>query len=210
MLRNVQALETFAPEMGDPNMLVASNPRLRDWLVSLNMPGLAGATIGELRASQVWDRLVTSFAGDVRVPGSGSTSDKEGEWMMSQFGGPEQTAEDRMTQLAIIRKLAENRIADHTDAADMFQSQNGKLSGLDKKIAERAKLFDRPPAWKAEGTDNLKTQARYAMRHPRGEPYAAYTATGELRYYRNEMVKDATGRTRLEPRPLLGGSMVAE
>lgn len=205
MLRNVQALEAFAPEMGDPNALVASNPRLRDWLITLNLPGLAGGTIGELRASQVWDRLVTSFAGDVRVPGSGSTSDKEGEWMMSQFGGPEQTAEDRMTQLAIIRKLAENRIADHTDAAEMFQSQNGKLSGLDKKIAERSKLFDRPPAWKPTEGDNTKTQGRYMMRHPRGEPYAAYTANGELRYYRNEVVNG-----RLEPRPLLGGSMVAE
>jgi len=125
--------------------------------------------------------------------------------MMSQFGGPEQTAEDRMTQLAIIRKLAENRIADHTDAAEMFQSQNGKLSGLDKKIAERSKLFDRPPAWKPTEGDNTKTQGRYMMRHPRGEPYAAYTANGELRYYRNEVVNG-----RLEPRPLLGGSMVAE
>ncbi len=205
MLRNVQALEAFAPEMGDPNALVASNPKLRDWLITLNLPGLAGGTIGELRASQVWDRLVTSFAGDVKVPGSGSQSDKEGEWMMSQFGGPEQTAEDRMTQLAIIRKLAENRIADHTDAAEMFQSQNGKLSGLDKKIAERSKLFDRPPAWKPTEGDNTKTQGRYMMRHPRGEPYAAYTANGELRYYRNEVVNG-----RLEPRPLLGGSMVAE
>ena len=130
--------------------------------------------------------------------------------MMSQFGGPEQTIEDRMTQLAILRKLSQSRLDDHRDAADMFQSQNGKLVGLDKKIEDRGKLFDRPPAWKAEDAGNLKTQARYAMRHPRGEPYAAYTATGELRYYRNEMVKDATGRTRLEPRPLLGGSMVAE
>ena len=166
--------------------------------------------MGELRASQVWDRLVTSFGADVKVPGSGSTSDKEGEWMMSQFGGPEQTVEDRMTQLAIIRKLSANRIADHTDAAEMFQSQNGKLSGLDKKIAERSKLFDRPPAWKPDEPENRRAHVRYMMRHPRGEPYAAYAEDGTLRYYRNEMGTDANGKPRLVVKPLLGGSMVAE
>ena len=216
MIRNVEALEAFAPAMGDPNALVASNPQLRDWLITLGLPGLAGGTMGELRASQVWDRLVTSFGADVKVPGSGSTSDKEGEWMMSQFGGPEQTVEDRMTQLAVLRKLAQNRIADHTDAADMFQNQNGKLSGLDKKISERAKLFDRPMAngkpleWKPDDPANKAEHIKYALRHPRGEPYAAYAADGTLRYYRNEMGTDANGKPRLVVKPLLGGSMVAE
>lgn len=210
IIRDTRALEALAEGMGDPNALVANNPKLRDYLVSLNMPGLVGATLGELRSSQAWDKLVSGFFGDIHTPGIGSQSNTEGEWMMRQFGGPEQTVEDRMSQLAIIRKLSEHRIADHSDAQRLFVDQNGKLTGLDDKISQRSRLFDRPPEWKPNDPENLKTQGRYLMRHERGEPYAAYTANGELRYFRNEMVKDSTGKSRLQPVPLMGGSMVAE
>lgn len=212
MLRNVSVLETLATQMGDASQLLAKHPDLRDALLAYNIG--TKEQLDKMSASQAWDRAVSSFFQDTRVAGTGSQSDREGEWMMRQFGGAEQTPEDRLTQLAIIRKLAEARIQDHSDAQEIYDANNGlKLTGLNERIRARANLFDRPPAWDASDPGNSAVQGRYVMGHPRGEPYAAYWDTGggkmELRFTRNEMVQDRqTGKMRLQPVPMLGGSLV--
>jgi hypothetical protein len=176
MIRDTRALQQIATGMGpaDAMMETDAGKHIRDWLVTMNLG--TPESLGNLKNQQAWDRLIGGLFGDTHVAGLGNQTDREGGWLMRAWGGMSQTPLDRLTQLAIVRKLAEERVKDHEDARQLFQDPNVKsLQGLPERIAARKSLFDRPP----EDTADTQKQARYNASHAPGEPYYSWAEVGK-------------------------------
>jgi Cell Wall Hydrolase len=175
MMRDTQALRQIAVGMGPANKLLDTDAgkQIRDMLVTLKLG--SPETLANMTQSQAWDRMIGGLFGDTHVQGLGNQTDREGEWLMNAWGGASQNPIDRLTQLAIVRKLAEERVKDNTDAQRLFRGPGRSLDGLEEKIAQRRSLFDRPTA---PPTDTA-AQEKYNASHPPGEPYYAYWEVGK-------------------------------
>lgn len=176
LLRDAQTLELFARQMGPADALwdTQFGKQLTNWVASYGGPG--SQMVKEAAARQSWDTVIAGLFGDVRVPGSGSQSNKEGEWMMSQWGKASQSPLDRMTQVAIIRKTAEARIADGADANRLHET--GKPISDINDIRAKRQVFDRPPiADVPKSQDTWQQVYQYNAQHPMGEPYVTWAPT---------------------------------
>jgi len=184
--RDVQALAPIALQMGPASKLMDSDVgrSLRDLAVSYNIG--SEDSLKNMAAQQAWDRVIHSLFQDTHVMGIGSQSDREGQWLMSQWGGVSQTPDDRLTQLAIVRKLAEQRQIDNVLAQKLFLGPERSLKGFDEQ-RNKMSVFDRPPAsvvadqpWmaSADAGENSRIQNSYAHSHPPGEPYQLWMKTG--------------------------------
>jgi hypothetical protein len=174
MIRDTRALQQIAIGMGPANKLLDTDAgkQIRDMLVTLKLG--SPETMANMTQSQAWDRLIGGLFGDTHVQGLGNQTDREGMWLMNAWGGASQNPIDRLTQLAIVRKLAEERVKDNTDAQKLFRGPQQSLEGLEDRIAQRNSLFDRPTA---PPTDEA-AQRSYNASHPPGEPYYAWWEVG--------------------------------
>jgi hypothetical protein len=176
LVRDAQTLELFARQMGPADALwdTEVGKKLTNWVASYGGPG--SQMVKEAAARQSWDTVIAGLFGDVRVPGSGSQSDREGQWMMNQWGKASQSPLDRMTQVAIIRKTAEARIADGADANRLHET-NKPISDINDIRAKR-QVFDRPPiADVPKSQDTWQQVYQYNAQHPMGEPYVTWAPT---------------------------------
>jgi hypothetical protein len=176
LVRDAQTLELFARQMGPANALWGTDfgKQLTNWVATYGGPG--SQAVKEAAARQSWDAVIAGLFGDVRVPGSGGQSNKEGEWMMNQWGSSSQSPLDRMTQVAIIRKTAEARIADGADANRLHET-NKPISDINDIRAKR-QVFDRPPvADVPKSQDTWQQVYQYNAQHPMGEPYVTWAPT---------------------------------
>lgn len=176
LLRDAQTLELFARQMGPANALWGTDfgKQLTNWVASYGGPG--SQMVKEAAARQSWDAVIAGLFGDVHVPGIGSQSNQEGKWMMSQWGSSSQSPLDRMTQVAIIRKTAEARIADGADANRLHET-NQPVSDINDIRAKRP-VFDRPPVAAVPKSDDQWQQVyQYNAQHPMGEPYVTWART---------------------------------
>jgi hypothetical protein len=81
-----------------------------------------------------------------------------------------------MTQVAIIRKTAEARIADGADANRLHET-NKPISDINDIRAKR-QVFDRPPvADVPKSQDTWQQVYQYNAQHPMGEPYVTWAPT---------------------------------
>ncbi len=187
MLKNAQNLELFARQQGDANALWSTDfgKRANNWIVGL---GGNSEWAKEAAARQSWDTLVNGMFNDVHVPGMGAQSDRETGMLVSQWGSSSQTPLDRMTQLAIIRKNAEARIADVNDVHGLVE--NGKPASGIHDIRKNRQIFDRPPSATEPATgDAWNGIATYNASHPMGEPYVTWAPKkgggGVMKWARN-------------------------
>jgi hypothetical protein len=176
LVRDAQTLELFARQMGPADALwdTEVGKKLTNWVASYGGPG--SQMVKEAAARQSWDTVIAGLFGDVRVPGSGSQSDREGQWMMNQWGKASQSPLDRMTQVAIIRKTAEARIADGADANRLHEPTT-PITDINDIRATR-QVFDRPPiADVPKSQDTWQQVYQYNAQHPMGEPYVTWAPT---------------------------------
>jgi len=174
--RDIEALRPIAASMGPANFLgdTEVGKQLRNALVTLKIgtPDQQAAMSNQ----QLWDTLRSGLFTDVHVPGIGAQSDWEGRQLIAQWGSNAQNPLDRLTALAVINKLADQRVNDAIDANKRFRGPDG-LAGFDE-TRQKNSVFDRPP----DSPEDAAAQSAYKARHPAGEPYYSWAKGADGKY----------------------------